>query len=147
MPEEIESKVFPHGQLPGSLALAFVGDSLYDLFVRARLAMTGGKVNDLNRMAVAKVNARSQREGLDRIMPLLTEEEQAIVRRARNTKQSPTKNADPEDYCRATALEALMGWLYLTGRNERMTQLLSVSTGLPEEGIVPNSVNNIQEDK
>lgn len=142
MPEELDKRVFPHGQKPGSLELAFVGDSLYDLYVRARLTLTGGKVNDLNRMAVAKVNARAQREGLEKIEPLLTEEERSIVRRAKNAKQSPTKNADPEDYCRATALEALLGYLYLTGQNGRMTQLLAAATGLTEDGINPNSVNS-----
>ena len=147
MPEELDKKIFPHGQKPGSLELAFVGDSLYDLYVLARLAIKGGKVNDLNRTAVSKVNAHAQREGLERIEPLLTEEELSVVRRAKNAKQSPTKNADPEDYCRATALEALLGYLYLTGQNERMTELLSVSTGLPKEGINPNSVNNTQEGK
>lgn len=145
MAAELDGKVFPHGQQPGSLELAFVGDSLYDLYVRARLTMAGGKVKDLNRAAVSKVNARAQREGLDRIAPLLTGDEQAVVRRARNTKQSPTKNADPEDYCRATALEALMGYLYLTGQNARMAELLSVSTGLPIDGITPNSINHKQE--
>ena len=54
----------------------------------------------------------------------LTEDEAAVVRRARNAHQTPPKNADPADYCRATALEALFGYLYLTGQLERMKTLM-----------------------
>ena len=122
------ASVFPHGQIPGSLELAFVGDSVYDLYVRSALVMRGGRVNDLNRAAVARVNAHAQCESLKRILSLLSPEESAIVRRAHNARQSPTKNADPGEYHYATALEALMGYLYLTGQKQRLTELLRLST-------------------
>jgi len=127
MSESLDAKYFPHGQKPGSLELAFVGDSVYDLYVRSHLINTGKKVNALNKEAVAHVKAASQSQSLGRLLPLLTEEEAAIVRRAHNTKQTPTKNAQPEDYYNATALEALLGYLYLTHQTERLNELLAVA--------------------
>lgn len=112
------------GQLPGSLELAYLGDTLWDLFVREELVKTGGRMKELHRAAVARVRASAQSRALARIEEDLTEEEAAVVRRARNAHQTPPKNADPADYCRATALEALFGYLYLTGQLERMKTLM-----------------------
>lgn len=112
------------GQLPGSLELAYLGDTLWDLFVREELVKTGGRMKELHRAAVARVRASAQSRALARIEDCLTEDEAAVVRRARNAHQTPPKNADPADYCRATALEALFGYLYLTGRLERMKTLM-----------------------
>lgn len=113
------------GQLPGSLELAYLGDTLWDLFVREELVKTGGRMKELHRAAVARVRASAQSRALARIEDGLTEEEAAVVRRARNAHQTPPKNADPADYCRATALEALFGYLYLTGQLERMKTLMN----------------------
>lgn len=118
---------FPHGQTPGSLELAFVGDSVYDLYVRSALVRKGGRIRDLHKAAVQCVNAHAQAEGLARIENLLTEEEAGVIRRARNARQTPTKNADAGEYHQATALEALIGYLYLTGRIERMESLIEIS--------------------
>ena len=123
--------MFEHGQLPGSLELAFIGDTLWDLMVRTRLVKKGGSMKQLNRSATQHVCAKAQSEALTRIEPLLTEEETDIVKRARNAHQNPTKNADPADYHRATALEALVGYLYLSGEKERMEMLMQ--TALPED--------------
>ena len=112
------------GQLPGSLELAYLGDTLWDLFVREELVRTGGRMRDLHRAAVARVNAGAQSRALARIETELTDEETAVVRRARNARQTPPRHADPAEYCRATALEALFGYLYLTGRSERMRELM-----------------------
>ena len=65
-------------------------------------------------------------EALARVEPLLTEEEEGVVRRARNARQTPTKNADAREYHRATALEALIGYLYLTGQRARMEGFLGI---------------------
>lgn len=130
-----DTSVFPHGQIPGSLELAFVGDSVYDLYVRSNIAIKGGRVNDLNRKAVSKVNAHAQCESLNKIEPLLTEEELSVVRRARNAKQTPTKNADAQDYKNATALEALLGYLFLTGETERLNELLKLASGMEEMNV------------
>ena len=117
----------PHGQLPGSLELAFIGDTIYDFYVRRRLVIAGGRMKDLHRAAVSQVCAAAQSKALTRVEHMLTEEEQGVVRRARNAKQSPTKNADPADYHRATAFEALLGFLYLTHREERLKEILSTA--------------------
>ena len=122
--------VFEHGQLPGALELALVGDSVYDLYVRSRLVKKGGRVKDIHKNAVRHVNAHAQAMALDRIEEMLTEEEAGVVRRARNAKQTPTKNADAGDYHKATALEALLGYLYLTGQTERLNRFLSLCTNM-----------------
>ena len=122
---------FEHGTLPGSLELAWLGDALYDLYVRERLVARGGKVRALHREAIALVCAHAQSEALGRISDRLTEAESDVVRRARNCDQHPPKNADAGEYHHATALEALIGWLYVTGKLDRMNELLALA--LPEE--------------
>jgi len=101
-----------------------MGDTVYDLRVREILVRRGGKVRDLHRKASRQVCAHAQAEAFSRIEELLTEDEANVARRARNARQNPPKNADPAEYHRATALEALIGYLYLTGQTERMNELL-----------------------
>lgn len=122
---------FEHNALPGSLELAYLGDALYDLYVRERLVARGGRVRALHREAISLVCAHAQSEALARIADALTDEERDVVRRARNAKQTPPKNADAGEYHHATALEALVGWLYVTGQRERMNEILALA--LPEE--------------
>lgn len=124
---------FEHNVLPGSLELAYLGDTVYDLYVRSHLVAAGGRVGKMHRQAIRLVCAHAQAEALLRIQEELTEEEANIVRRARNVHQSPPKNADPAEYQRATGLEALIGYLYATGSRERMQQLLEKA--LPAEMI------------
>ena len=114
----------PHGQLPGSLELAYLGDTIYDLYVRTRLVSEGGRVRDMHREAIRRVCAHAQSEALARVEGELSEAEADVVRRARNAHQSPPKNADPAEYHRATALEALVGYLYATGQRQRLDALL-----------------------
>ena len=85
---DIRESVFAHGQLPGALELALVGDSVYDLYVRSHLVLKGGRVKDIH------------------------------------------KNADAGDYHKATALESLLGYLYLTGRKERLDRFLALCTNM-----------------
>ena len=118
---------FEHNALPGSLELAWLGDALYDLYVRERLVAAGGKVRALHREAVSLVCAHAQAEALSRISDALTAQEADVVRRARNAHQTPPKNADPGEYHHATALEALIGWLYVTGQRDRMNELLALA--------------------
>lgn len=127
---DLQASVFEHGQLPGALELALVGDSVYDLYVRSRLVKKGGRVKEIHKNAVKHVNAHAQAVALERIEGELTEDEAGIVRRARNAKQTPTKNADAGDYHKATALEALLGYLYLTGQNERLNRFLALCTNM-----------------
>ena len=121
---------FEHGSLPGSLELAYIGDALYDLYVREHLIARGGRVRSLHRQAISLVCAHAQAEALSRVEGMLTEAEAGVVRRARNTKQSPPRNADPGEYHRATALEAVVGYLYVTGQRDRMNAILAAA--LPE---------------
>lgn len=124
---------FEHNALPGSLELAYLGDTVYDLYVRSHLVNQGGRVGVMHRQAIRLVCAHAQAEALGRIQELLSEEEASVVRRARNVRQSPPKNADAGEYHRATGLEALIGYLYATGRHERMQELLEKA--LPPEMI------------
>ena len=124
---------FEHNVLPGSLELAYLGDTVYDLYVRSHLVQKGGKVGALHRKAISFVCAHAQAEAFGRIEEMLTEEESAVARRARNANQNPPKNADAGEYHRATALEALLGWLYATGCRERLAELLEKA--LPPEMI------------
>lgn len=107
--------------------LAFVGDTIYDLYARTQvLEEHDACVRELHRRAVAHVNARAQARAFAAVEPLLTEEEADVARRGRNAHSRPPKNQDPADYARATALEALCGYLYLMGRNERLDELMRV---------------------
>jgi len=117
------NSVFEHNSLPGSLELAYLGDAVYDLYVRRELVKKGGRVQKMHREAIGRVCAKAQSEALGRIEGELTEAEAGVVRRARNAHQNPPKNANPADYHRATALEALIGYLYYTDP-ERMDSLL-----------------------
>lgn len=122
---------FAHNMLPGSLEMAYLGDTIYDLYVRSHLLQRGGKVNTLHKNAVKLVCAHAQSQALNRVLPTLTEQEADVVRRARNVHQYPPRNADPAEYHQATALEALIGYLYITGRADRLNEVLELA--LPEE--------------
>ena len=122
------------GALPGSLELAYVGDSVYDLYVREHLVRRGGRMKPIHLQAVSSVNCAAQSRAFDRVEPMLSPEESDVARRARNCKQNPPRHADPADYHRATALEALIGYLYLNGRAERLDEILSAALGGGDEG-------------
>lgn len=122
---------FEHNVLPGSLELAYLGDTVYDLYVRSHLVAEGGRVGALHRRAIRLVCAHAQSEALGRVQDRFSEEEAAVARRARNAQQSPPKHADAAEYHRATALEAVVGYLYATGQLERMREILEAA--LPPE--------------
>ncbi|MDI3481098.1 MAG: mini-ribonuclease [Tepidanaerobacteraceae bacterium] len=114
-----------------SLALAFVGDAVFNLFIRTMLVGSGKKVRDLHREAVRYVKASAQAEILKKIEGFLTEKEKNVVRTARNAKVNTVpKNADIMDYHYSTGFEALLGYLYLTGQNERLNKVLMASFSL-----------------
>ena len=108
------------------LVLAFVGDSVYTLYVRSQLAeKTGKKSGGLHNDSVKYVSAHGQAEIFDRIYPTLDEGERDICRRARNHhNKTVPKNTDGETYKKATALEALVGYYYLTRDEYRLEQIL-----------------------
>lgn len=114
-----------------SLALAFVGDAVFNLFVRTMLVGSGKKVRDLHRDAIRFVKASAQAYTLKKIEGFLTDKEKDIVRIARNTKVNTVpKNADIMDYHYSTGFEALLGYLYLTKQNERLNKILTASFSL-----------------
>lgn len=108
------------------LVLAYVGDSVYDTFVRTLLVSGGyGHVSKLHKMSIEFVKAKAQADILGKINDLLTPDEQDVVRRGRNTKSSTIpKNADISDYRYATGFEALIGYLYLTGQLDRLMEVI-----------------------
>lgn len=108
-----------------SLALAHVGDGVYDLMVRAYLCKCGkATAGGLHRETVCRVSAPAQALAMDIIEPMLSEEELAVFRRARNTKvHFIPKHASRAQYQRATGFEALFGSLYLSGRHGRISEL------------------------
>lgn len=110
------------------VTLAFVGDAVYSLYVRERLALTGvGRVADLQRTAAKVVSAQGQSAFLDKVMPLFTEEEADVFRRGKNAKKATkSKSASSLEYNRSTGFEAVLGFLYLTGEYDRIEALLSV---------------------
>lgn len=108
-----------------SLGLAHMGDGVYELLCRAYLCEKGGKkVINLHKNAIKLVNASYQAKVMDKLLPALTEEEQDFYRRGKNahTHAAP-KSATPQEYAKATGLEALFGALYLMGRTERLNEL------------------------
>ena len=107
------------------LQLAYVGDSVHALIVRTGLLQKNLLVKDMHRASNEAVSAVSQAKELTRLLPLLTEEEADIVRRGRNahSRHSAPKSASTADYAGATGLEALLGYLYLTGQNGRIQEL------------------------
>ena len=113
-------------KLLSPLALAFVGDGVYDLFVRERLVCEANRpVKKLNEETGSIVRCSSQAKLVEKLMPILTEEELDVLKRGRNAHtQHIPKNATSADYHSATALEALLGYLYLAGRIERIRELL-----------------------
>ena len=105
------------------LALAFVGDGVYSLMVRERLLSEANRpVNDLHRLAVTQVRAEAQSAAMERLLPILTEEEEAVFKRGRNAHTARSG----ADYHRSTGLEALFGYLYLSGRIDRVRELFSL---------------------
>ncbi len=116
------------------LALAFLGDAVYELKIRDIAVKKGiRKVNDLHNDVVKKVRASFQSQAILHIAEMLTEEENGIYHRGRNTGgvKAP-KNADVVEYRRATGLEALFGYLYIEGKNERIDELISAILSLDE---------------
>ena len=111
------------------LVLAMIGDSVQTLYVRTHIAdKFGVKVNKMNKMVSSVVRAGSQFKTFKKIEESLSEAEQDIARRARNTHiHSKAKNFSYAEYIYATALEALIGYLYLTGAKDRLDYVLSVS--------------------
>ena len=114
------------------LALAYLGDTIFDLYVRSILVMTRSmNPKAMHVTASGIVNAASQARIVKIMLPVLTEKEMAVYKIARNQRpQTLPKNMSPVDYKLATGLEALLGYLFVTEQDERLMELLQMSIGL-----------------
>ena len=109
------------------LTWAYIGDCVYELYIRTQLVNTTNlKPHKLHIESIKYVKAQAQSELLNKLYDYLTKEEQDIVRRARNTQNHHLpKNCNVQDYMYSTAFEALIGYLYLTGKNNRLKEIFS----------------------
>ncbi len=112
------------------LNLAFIGDTVFDLFVRERLVCEANRpVNKLHKEATKLVKAQAQAVSAQKILPMLTEDEMSVFKRGRNAHTNhKAKNASEGDYHYATAMEALFGYLYLSGEIGRLRELFEAIT-------------------
>lgn len=108
------------------LTLAFIGDCVYDLVIRTIIVSRANQTpNGLHKIKSSAVKAQAQAEMIESLLKDLTEEEQGVYRRGRNAKSYTTaKNATVADYRKATGMEALMGYLYLQNKEERILELV-----------------------
>lgn len=127
-------------RLLSPLQLAFVGDAVHALMVRQRAVARDLKVHDLHLLATRAVNAVSQARAMQAVLPLLTEEERDIALRGRNAHahHGAPRAATPQEYAWSTGLEALLGYLYLTGQTDRL-YALSPYLQAEEESPCPES--------
>lgn len=118
-----------------SLMLAYLGDSVWEILVRERLFYTVPQGNtEANRVALDYVTAAAQVKALEKISPMFTEEEQDVFRRGKNTKTHNTpKSVSRYEYRQATGLEALFGYNYLLGRQDRNRELFNAA--FPQENL------------
>lgn len=108
------------------ITLAFIGDGVHTLYVRDAVVKSG-TWSGFHKKSSSMCNAKAQSLKLDLLMPILTLDEQDIVRRARNAKtQNIAKNADIETYKKSTSFEALVGYLYLKGDYSRLDEILKI---------------------
>ena len=123
----MEESVKPRFRLAeaGPLTLAYMGDAVFELLTRERIVLAGEKPPvELNRLARGYVTAVAQSAAVERLLPLLDEDETAVYKRGRNAKSAHApKSAGAVEYRRATGLECLFGYLYLAGRIERARAL------------------------
>lgn len=113
------------------LTLAYIGDAIYDLVIRTIVVERANtSPNKLHHKTVNYVNARMQAQMAEVLMEELTEEEKTVYKRGRNAKSYTTaKNATVIEYRKATGFEALCGYLYLTGKQERLLALIKIAIG------------------
>lgn len=118
-----------------ALAFAYIGDSVYELIIRTMITSKGNnRPNKYHQQVIQYVNANAQTRMMDKIKPLLTEEEKTMFRRGRNAKSiSCAKNQSHHDYRIATGFETLIGYLYMTGQMGRIMELVSVGLGITPE--------------
>ncbi len=121
---------FTKASLYSPLVLAYIGDAVYEVYVRSRIICEHSDMppNKLHGLSIKHVKAQAQSNAMKIIEPLLDDKEEAIYKRGRNSKSATTpKNADVTEYRRATGLEALFGYLYIENRQERLYELMEIA--------------------
>ena len=113
-----------------NLGLAHIGDCVYELLVRSYIVTHGGVTNHkMHQITVDMVRAPAQARAMEKLLPILTEEERSFYLRGRNSHvHSIPKNAEVGEYHAATGLECLFGWLYLQGAHQRINELFAAAT-------------------
>lgn len=116
------------------LALAFLGDSVYEVLVRKKILLLANlPASKLHSLKISRVCAAYQAAALEKIMPVLDDKEISIVKRGRNaTGNTVPKHASAAEYRKATALECLFGYLYLLDRQDRIDELFRIIWGMEE---------------
>jgi len=122
----IEQEQLPNPDQLSPLALAYIGDAVFELYIRLRLSSRFHTVQQLHEHAVRYVAAASQSEFLTILQPHLTEKEIQIMRRGRNAKGKVPRHVDLAAYRRSTGFEALLGYLFLAGETQRLQELLAL---------------------
>lgn len=122
------SKSIDSAKMLSPLVWAYVGDSVYELFIRTHLINnSNAKPHKLHIESIKYVKAKAQAELLNKISSNLTDEEKDIVRRGRNVQNHHVaKNSDVAEYAQSTAFEALIGYLYLTKQDNRLEEILNL---------------------
>lgn len=119
--------VYPKAKQVNPVLQAYIGDVVFSMYVRLRLLPTAQQVRVIHDLGAKMVSAVYQAAALEALEAELTEEEQNVVRRGRNTKSMVPKSASVREYRLATGFEALMGYLLLDDQEERLTELLDKS--------------------
>ena len=122
------------GQL-NPILLAYIGDVVFSTYVRLRVLPTSGQVRIIHDLDAKIVSAVMQATAMDAIEEKLTEEEKAVAKRGRNTKSQVPKSATVRQYRQGTAFEALVGYLFLLDREERLEEILDVSFAIIQKAL------------
>ena len=132
--KDLSSEIVGNIREYSPLTLAFIGDGVYELFVRTHIVKnTNAPANQLHKRCVRYVKAEGQCEAFDRIEHLLTDEEMSAFKRGRNTKvNTKSKSAGLAEYKKATGFEALIGYLYVSGQISRLEELMKTATVFDE---------------
>ena len=122
------------------LILAYIGDAVFELYIRSRLAADRAKLNRIHREAIKMVSARAMADYYLRLEPSLTAVESDVLRRGRNVKTRKIKSAGVIQYHMSTGFEALVGYLFLSRQEDRLEQLLKLLMEV-EDGAAESKVD------
>ena len=111
------------------LVQAYIGDAVFELYIRSHLAARGAKVQRLHRDAISKVSAKAMAEYYIRLEPHLSDVEREVLHRGRNVKSHRIKSAGVTQYHMSTGFEALVGYLFLSEQEDRLAQLMNLLFG------------------